>query len=102
MKKRTSAIGDILKKVVKNLGGKKRLTEEEFFKIWEEAAGKKAASHTRPVSFRKAGLIVNVDDSGWLYELTINKKEILKKFASGINGKPLKDIRFRIGQIKGK
>ena len=94
------ALGGLLKKALKNLRAKSRLTQEEMARVWQDAVGKKAASHTRTVSIRRAGLSVNVDDSGWLYELTIQKKEILKKLEGKLAGKKLKDIRFRIGEIK--
>jgi hypothetical protein len=41
-----------------------------------------------------------VDNSSWLFELTLKKRIILKKLQAGLEGKKLKDIRFRIGDIK--
>jgi len=82
------------------MGGKGRLTEEEMARAWSRAAGKRGARHTRPVSFKRSVLTVNVDGSSWLYELTTKKREILKKFGPGIAGKAIKNIRFRIGEIK--
>jgi predicted nucleic acid-binding Zn ribbon protein len=93
-------LGDLVKKVIKKIGGRGRLTEEEIAAAWAQAAGKRGAKHTRPVSFRKSTLTVNVDGSGWLYELTTKKRQILKKLGSGLAGKKVKDIRFRIGEIK--
>lgn len=94
------AIEDLLKKTLKDLRSKKKLTQEEVAAMWEEAVGRAASRHTRPVSFRGARLAVNVDDSGWLYELTIKKKEILAKLGGKFQPKKLKDIRFRIGEVK--
>jgi len=89
----------LVKKVIKNIRGG-RLTEEEIVKAWTRAAGRRGARHTRPVSFRKSVLIINVDGSGWLYELTTKKRQILKKLGPGLAGKKVKGIRFRIGEIK--
>ncbi|MDD5422208.1 MAG: DUF721 domain-containing protein [Candidatus Omnitrophica bacterium] len=94
------SIEDILKRVIKTLGPEKRLSEEDIIEIWKEAAGEAGASHSRPVSLRKSNMIVNVDGSSWLYELTTKKREILKKLEGRLKGKKLKDIRFRIGEIK--
>ena len=90
---------DIVKKVIKGLGGQARLTEEEIRLAWQEAVGVEAARHSRPVSFKKASIFVNVDRSSWLYELTTRKKEILERLEARLKGKRFKDIRFRIGEI---
>lgn len=99
-KQAASSLKQLLKKAIKTLRAKNRLTQEEIIKVWNDVIGAKAAAHTRPVSFRKTTLAVNMDDSGWLYELTIQKKEILKKLEGKFPGKKVKDIRFRIGEIK--
>ncbi len=97
---RQKSIDDIVKDVIKNLSGKGRVSEEEIGRAWEEAAGKKAARHTKPVLIKKSVLTVNVDGSCWLYELTVKKRELLGKLDGKIRGKQLKGLRFRIGEIK--
>ena len=92
-------LGVLVGKVLKGLK-KKRLTEEDIRDIWRSAAGEKASSHSRPVSMRKSVLRVNVDDSAWLYELTLAKKDILGKLREASKAKKIKEIRFRIGEIK--
>jgi len=87
-------------KVIDGLCGAERFGEEEIALAWKEAAGDKAARNSKPVSFKKAGLVVNVANSSWLYELTVCKKEILKKLETVLKGKKIKELRFRIGDIK--
>lgn len=89
----------LLKNVIKDLSGKERFGEEEIVEAWEAAVGKAAAKHSKPVSFKKATIVVSVDRSGWLYELTVRKKEILGKLEERLKGKKIKDIRLRIGEI---
>lgn len=96
----SAPLGELVKKVIKKLGGKGHLGEEEIINAWAFVVGRKAARHTKPVSFRKSVLLINVNESSWLYELTIRKKEILKGLAARLEGKKLKDIRFRIGEVK--
>ncbi len=86
-------------KGLKNTG---RLTEEEMFEAWRNAAGDTASQHSRPVSFKKTTLVVNVDRSSWLYELTVNKKNILQKLDGKLKDKKIGDIRLRMGDIAGK
>ncbi len=97
-KKKIEPFGDVLKNVISDLG-KKRRFGEELEDAWRKTAGKRAATHTRAVSLRKARLIVNVDGSSWLYELTLKKRELLKKIENKLKGKKVKEIRFRIGDV---
>lgn len=90
----------VVKDIILDLGKRDRLTEEDMASVWEAAAGKRASKHTAPASLKKARLVINVDGSGWLYELTLKKKEILKKLKGRLGDKKVKDIRFRIGEVK--
>jgi predicted nucleic acid-binding Zn ribbon protein len=99
MDDKASPLENILKDVIKNLS-RKRPGEEEIGDAWAKAAGEAAARHSRPVSFRKSVLVVNVDGSSWLYELTTQKRGILATLERDLKGKKrVKDIRFRIGDI---
>lgn len=90
----------LVNKVIEELSGKERLGEEEIEAAWRRAAGEAAARHSKPVSFKKASLIVSVASSSWLYELTVRKKEIVKMLEAELKGKKIKELRFRIGDIK--
>jgi predicted nucleic acid-binding Zn ribbon protein len=98
--KEAKSLEEILKNVIKILGGPKHINEEDMCEAWKGAAGAAAAGHSRPVVLKKASLIVNVDGSSWLYELTTKKKDILTKMQAALKGKKLKEIRFRIGAVK--
>ena len=90
----------VLKNIISSLGGKEKFTEEDLAEAWAKVAGEKAALHSKPCSLRGSRVVVNVDDSSWLYELTIQKKEIVKKLSAELKSKRVKDITFRIGEIK--
>jgi len=91
---------DLVKSIIGNFAGKEKLTEEEIRSAWSLVVGEKAAKHSRPRAFTDSRLIVHVDDSGWLYELTTQKKYILNNLSSELKGKKLKDITFRIGDLR--
>jgi len=91
---------DLVKSVIGNFAGKEKLTEEEIRAAWSLVVGERAAKHSRPRSFADSRLVVHVDDSGWLYELTTRKKHILNNLSSELKGKKLKDITFRIGDLR--
>jgi len=98
--KKAASIEDIVKNVIGKMSGAGRLGKEEIEKMWEEAAGQAAAKHSKPVSLKRAILIVNVDGSSWLYELTTKKRDIIKRLGPEGAGRSIKDIRLRIGDIK--
>lgn len=98
--KKAQAIEEIVKNVIKKMSGAGRFGKEEIEKMWEGAAGEAAAKHSRPVSLKRAVLIVNVDGSSWLYELTTKKRDIIKRLVQEAAGRSIKDIRLRIGEIK--
>lgn len=68
---------------------------------WKAAAGDQAWEHTRPASFKKGALLVIVENSTWLYELTMEKQEIIRKFNENYKGRrKLADLRFRVGRTR--
>lgn len=98
-KQNIGPLGRILEGALKRIK-KGKVSEEEILVIWKESAGEKACNHSRPRSLKKGSLVIDVDSSGWLYELTLRKKELLKAVGQRLKGKKLKEIRFRIGEIK--
>lgn len=90
----------VLKNIISGVSGKAVATQENVRAAWESAVGKKAAKHSRPRSLAGSRLIVNIDDSSWLYELTVRKKEILKKLGETLKSSRIKDITLRIGDLR--
>ncbi|GEM_PF-769690 len=67
---------------------------------WAAATKGETKKHARPISLKRGVLLVLVEDSSWLYELTIEKKDILKRFNENYTGrKKAADIRFRVGDL---
>jgi predicted nucleic acid-binding Zn ribbon protein len=93
-------LGDVVKKVISDLESKEE-KGENLAKIWEKAAGRKAAKHTKPVFIKKKRLVVNVSDSSWLYKLTMDKRELIEKLNHGLKSakKKIKELQFRVGEI---
>lgn len=68
---------------------------------WAGAAGEETKGHTQPISLKNGVLLIVVENSTWLYKLTLEKRNILEKFNSLYNGKKKpKDIRFRVGTVE--
>jgi predicted nucleic acid-binding Zn ribbon protein len=98
--KEVKPLEGLVKSIISGFVGKGKLTEEEIRSAWSLVVGEKAARHSRPRALTDSRLIVHVDDSGWLYELTTRKKYILDNLSAKLKGKKLKDITLRIGDIK--
>lgn len=97
--KKEKLIGDVLKETLKKLVSPSRPSAEGVAILWGVAAGNNAAKHSKPVAIKKSELLVNVDSSSWLYEMTMRKKAILKGLEGKFGKKVIKNIRFRIGEL---
>src|SRR3989304_4279345 len=85
----------IIEKVLKKLNPRNK---ERLNKLWETAAGPELSRHARAASLRKGRLTVEVENSSWLYEITVrHKPRLLKELQAGLGEKKLKEIRFRLG-----
>ena len=94
-------IGDILKNVIKQLEKNIFFENNEVVKTWNKFVSKKIKLHTKPIGIRSSRLIVNVDSSNWLFELqTKHRGKILKKIKKHLGEDKIKDIKFKIGEIK--
>ena len=74
-------------------------SRKDIYDIWDREMGR-FAEHAQIVSVRDDFIIVNVDNSVFLQELVLRKKEILKKINLFLKKKPIKDMKFRAGNIK--
>ena len=99
MKIKPERIDSIVKSVIGKLDKEANPTSNEINSIWKEVAGKKAIRHTKPTSLKKKHLVVNVDGSGWLYELTLRKKELLTGLKKRLGKDKIKELQFRIGEL---
>lgn len=102
MRKKTKKPEDISGILIKVLGkiekqgpGKK----ERILEAWREAIGEKALLHSRPVGIKRNALIIEVDSSTWLYDLSLKKRNALKHIKGKLEEYKIEDIKFRMGDI---
>lgn len=101
MTPRAASLKDVTANVIKKLSDKRKGKEERVRKAWRSAAGKKAEGHTEPRSLRRGRLVINVDSSALLYELTLNKRTILNKLKKRLKN-DIKELNLRIGNIENQ
>ncbi len=99
MKENKKPLKEITSRIIERLSKDNLTKRETAEEAWRKAVGKKFLPHTQPASFRKKRLIVNVDESAWLYELTIEKKKIAARLRKALKD-DFKELRFRIGKIE--
>ena len=100
MKKRVVVpIGDIVKTVFARIESEKTLSREDVEERWKAIAGVSASRHTRPASLRKGVLTVFVDSSGWMQEVNMRKRKILKQLKSIFGKDRISAIHFKMGEI---
>ena len=101
MKRKAERIDSVIKSVIEKLNKTSNPTRDNvnIEKIWKEVAGEKAFVHSRPASLRKKKLVINVDGSSWLYELTLRKEELLAGLKRGLGKNKVKELQFRIGEL---
>ena len=98
--KKNAPLKDIIKTVISNIE-KKEKDESDILALWKKTAGKTAAKRTTPAFLKAGRLVINVSDSSWLYRLTLEKKKLIQKFNAGLKGKKkIKELQFRIGEIR--
>ena len=96
--KKVESLGSIMGSLLKDLGLEERVKVGRLFSLWDEIVGEQVARHARPVEYRRGILVVSVDSSTWLAELSqYMKPEILKKLRSRAGSLVIKDIKFRMG-----
>jgi predicted nucleic acid-binding Zn ribbon protein len=90
---------DLLPQVVARLGGEDRAIEQRVSLAWPDAVGAALSRRTRPESVRGKTLIVRVDSSAYVHELTLLKGEILERLRGALGGPLIDDMRTRVGPL---
>ena len=99
VKKAITTIGDIVKTVFARIESEKTFSREDVNERWKALVGVSAARHTRPASLRKGVLTVFVDSSGWMQEVNMRKRKILKQLKSAFGKDRISGIHFKMGEI---
>ncbi len=95
---RWQAPGELLPKLMQQLGLSERLHETEVMEAWKNIVGEFIAGHSSPVSLRGGILSVRVLQPALHYQFEqISKAEILRKLKQRFGAKLISEIRFRVG-----
>lgn len=99
-RQRTKHVGQVLDGLLNKWEKEKEKKGGAVREAWAHAVGETVKKHTKPVSLKKGTIVVIVEDTSWLYRLTLEKRNILAKFNEKYSGrKKPTEIRFRIGSL---
>jgi predicted nucleic acid-binding Zn ribbon protein len=92
-----SSVSDIVPLVLKRLGVEDRSWLDRLVAEWAELAGAAIAAHTRPGMFEKGCLVVFVDSSVWLNELSrYGRRQMLSLLQKHFGAERIRQIVLRI------
>ena len=89
-------IQSILPSVVGKL---QQSSKNEIDVLWKRFLGRKEAK-TRIEAHHGGKLVVSVENASLLYELSLQKEELIQKFEKALGGKKIQEIHFQIGDIQ--
>lgn len=91
-------IATALSPLLQNLGLDADFWERQLLADWPALVGPQVAAHTRPARVEYGVLVVAVDHSIWLNELSrYHKATLLKKLKERYGEGRVRDLRFRLG-----
>ena len=99
MRNSVASIKDIVKSVFRELESGKTLLREEVENRWRELVGEDGFKHSRPVTLRKSILTVYVDSPGWLQEMSMKQRGLLKRLKMTFGKDRISKIHFKIGEL---
>jgi predicted nucleic acid-binding Zn ribbon protein len=94
VKGKPTKLGDALQSYLRESGLDERVEEATILPEWAERVGAAIAAVTVPVRVSRGALIVAVRSSGWLMELRLMEREILRRLNDGRDRGRIERIRF--------
>lgn len=98
-KEAPAPIGEVVEALLKKLGLERRFKESQISFQWRNWVGSSIAAHAKPYRVVNQKLVVYVDNSVWVSELTRHYKTwILKRIQTALGDGVVKEIIFKVGE----
>lgn len=94
MKQKPTRLADALQHYLRDSGLGDRVEEATILPEWADRVGDAIAAVTEPVSVAHGTIVVAVRSSGWLMELRLMEREILRRLNEGRERGRVDRIRF--------
>lgn len=93
-------VKDVLAAVLGELKKRRDTPLVKIINNWENIVPANIAKHARPGALKNKVLYINVDSPAWLYELTLEHKDMFLAQAQKLAGKEIvQEVRFRVGKV---
>ncbi|MCD6098843.1 DUF721 domain-containing protein [bacterium] len=89
------AIRDILERILKRYGLKRRVEEFETVLVWDDVVGEQVSRHAVPIKIEKGVLFVHCESASWRQEISFLKPDLIKKLNKHLGKKLVNDIVIR-------
>ena len=96
-KGRMEPVGDLVGKVLGELGLDGVALAHRIGSEWPEIVGEQVAAHCRPLGLRAGVLEVEVDSPVWSQQLQLRKTEILQNLRGRYERQAPREVRFQVG-----
>lgn len=87
-------VGGTLAGLLQGLGLTATLKGWEALSVWAETVGSPASERSRAVAFESGRLIVEVESSAWMTQLSFLKRDIRARLNRRLGGDVIQDIQF--------
>ena len=101
-KKKTDSIeslGSVIEKIMQSGIRKQDAPLLQVWELWDRAVGEIIAENARPAAFKGKILLVHVNSSPWLHQLSFLKKDILARINRELGQDLVDEIKFKIGPL---
>jgi hypothetical protein len=78
----------------------KTLHVYRIFKVWDQAVGRRIASHSQPKRYRNGTLWIVVDSPTWMQQLTFLAEDIRGQVNQALGSPMVEKIRFQLGEVR--
>ncbi len=92
-------IGSVIRKLMSQRGYAAIQATSELHEKWGEIVGEVLAQRTCPGNVSRGTLLVIVNDSGSMQELSFRKKQILAELKAKLPEAKVEELRFRVGKV---
>ena len=88
------SISGVLPALLRDLGLEAGIMGWRAVREWPDAVGPQVARRARAVSFQEGTLVVEVEGSAWLHELSMLKPDLVRQLNRRLGSAHVRDLRF--------
>ncbi len=96
--RKTYRVRDVVADVLKKMYADAKPSYEDTRAAWRRLVGEKAALRSWPKRLIRGNLLVEVENSGWMFALNLKKEQLLEGLVELLGAHRVKGLTFRIGE----